>query len=145
MLAQSIQKGTVPSPPINPILPILDDLEAEVEDIVTGFESRLRQLKREGSRNLAREGTGQSTPDPEVSILPIVPEDEASGPGVGRGIPSVIIGRSEEEILDAIERAGTDGVVETVNIQKEPGTTVESFAPSKPSSQSVLTGVRVEL
>ena len=146
-LAHSIQKGTVPSPPINPILPILDDLEAEVEDIVTGFETRLRQLKREGSRNLTREETGRSTSasDPEVSILPIVPEGEASGPGVGSEIPSVIITRSKEEVVDAMRRAGAEDAVESVGVQKESGTMVESLAHPKPSSESEPVDFRVEL
>lgn len=153
MLAQSIQKGTVPSPPINPILPILEDLESEVQDIVTGFETRLRQLKREGSRNLAREETGQSSSSstPEVSILPIVPEDEASGPGVERETPPVIIGRSKEEVVEALGRAGTDSVAETVSVQKEPEAIVESLAheasaeASQSKASSVPADVHVEL
>ena len=49
-VAASIQNGTHPSPPINPVATALNDLQSELEDIVVGFETRLRRIKRAGER-----------------------------------------------------------------------------------------------
>lgn len=106
----TIQNGTHVSPPINPVLPALEDLQAEVQDVVVGFETRLRRIKRNGDRAFgAFEGSDDSedesdTPaDATVSILPIEKE-----PMTGQSpsdIPQVVIGRSKEEVVAALNRA----------------------------------------
>lgn len=91
----------------NPIIPIFEDLESEVQDVVIGFETRLRRIKRDGERAFNSvqkdEGKGTATDpehdvEPEVSILPI-PEE---GAGERAYVPPVAIGRSKEEVLEAL-------------------------------------------
>lgn len=113
--AASIQNGTHPSIAVaNPLSPIFQDLESEVQDIVIGFETRLRRIKRDGERAFNNHGNGiapreeekgsNAVPDvgtePEASILP-VPRGSAGEPGF---IPPVIIGRNQEEVLEALSR-----------------------------------------
>lgn len=111
--ASSIQNGTHENLLIdNPIIPIFEDLESEVQDVVIGFETRLRRIKRDGERSFNsvqkdEEKIAVTDPErdvgPEVSILPIpilpVPEE-----GVGERVyaPPVVIGRSKEEVLEAL-------------------------------------------
>lgn len=108
--ANSIQNGTHENLIMdNPIIPIFEDLESEVQDVVIGFETRLRRIKRDGERafNTVQKDEEKGTvidPErdvgPEVSILPI-PEEGAGGHGY---VPPVVIGRSKEEVLEALGR-----------------------------------------
>lgn len=153
-LATSIQRGTHPSPPINPILPVLEDLESEVQDIVTGFETRLRRLKRDGERNLGQVDVAAdesvSASEPTVSILP-VPEDEIRRHGAKDDIPPVIVGRTKEEVVEALGRAEEEGAgsLHSQTVRKESESVVEILAKevsaeggqASPSSA----GVHVEL
>ncbi|KAG2142821.1 uncharacterized protein EDB93DRAFT_1156509 [Suillus bovinus] len=90
----------------NPIIPIFKDLESEVQDVVIGFETRLRRIKRDGERAFnsvqkdeEKIATGaERDVGPGVSILPI-PEE---GAGERAYVPPVIIGRSKEEVLEAL-------------------------------------------
>lgn len=104
-----MQNGTHASLSVdNPIIPIFEDLESEVQDVVIGFETRLRRIKRDGERafNTVQkdEEKGASVTDPEpdvepeVSILPI-PEESAREQGY---VPPVVIGRSKEEVMEAL-------------------------------------------
>jgi len=98
-----MQNGTHPSLfVVNPIIPIFEDLESEVHDVVIGFETRLRRIKRDGERAFNRMRTREQQQilmlEPEVSILPI-PEEGESKQGF---VPPVIIGRSKEEVLEAL-------------------------------------------
>ncbi|KAI0339428.1 hypothetical protein BDW22DRAFT_1361464 [Trametopsis cervina] len=108
-LALAIQNGTHPSPPINPVLDGIQDLQTEVQDIVIGFETRLRRIKRSGDRAFGAEtpdSDGDSVPsDATVSTLPIEGDahngkEEDESPA----IPPVTIGRSKEEILSVLDR-----------------------------------------
>ncbi|KAF7796835.1 hypothetical protein EIP86_008019 [Pleurotus ostreatoroseus] len=105
--AQSIQDGTHPSPPINPVLPALEDLQNEVQDVIVGFETRLRRIKRNGERAFGAALDDNDAPSDEtVSILPI--EDDAhrdASEGDSPAVPPVVIGRSKDEILSALDRA----------------------------------------
>ncbi|OAX41027.1 hypothetical protein K503DRAFT_768024 [Rhizopogon vinicolor AM-OR11-026] len=105
----SMQNGTHALSPVdNPIIPIFEDLESEVQDVVIGFETRLRRIKRDGERAFNSiqkdEEKGTTAADlepgvePEVSILPI-PEEGASAQD---RVPPVVIGRSKEEVLEAL-------------------------------------------
>ena len=60
--AQSIQDGTHPSPPINPVGPAIKELQDEVEDVIHGFNARLRTIKRSGARAF---GTPEEEADEE--------------------------------------------------------------------------------
>ena len=84
----------------NPILQALKELRVEVDDVVTGFESRLRRIQRDGERAFDGanhdEGSsdGGSAEDPSVSILPIVDEES---------IPQVTIGKGPEQVVEALK------------------------------------------
>ncbi|CDO69647.1 hypothetical protein BN946_scf184851.g35 [Trametes cinnabarina] len=111
---QSIQDGSHPSPPINPVLPAIADLQNEVEDVVAGFQTRLRRINRNGARSFGTpdedpEDAGETEPvsgDGTVSILPIeesaLPEHTQSPADVD--VPPVVIGRSKEEVEAALNR-----------------------------------------
>jgi hypothetical protein len=103
----TIQDGSHPSPPINPITAVIDDLQNEVQDVVVGFETCLRRIKRKGER-----GFGAVLDDLEddvlpvdetVSILPIEEEAQEQG-GESPAVPPVVIGRSKEEIVSVLDR-----------------------------------------
>ncbi|TCD71787.1 hypothetical protein EIP91_003130 [Steccherinum ochraceum] len=141
-LAMTIQDGSHSSPPINPVLPALADLQAEVQDVVVGFETRLRRVKRNGDRAFgAEDGSNENLDDEEtdapadetVSILPIE-QDEKKDPASGQSppdIPQVVIGRSKEEVVAALNRAAeVDPSATSVPDQKanDPEAVVESLA-----------------
>jgi hypothetical protein len=132
-LATSIQKSTHPSPPINPVEDVLQELESEVENIIGSFETRLQQLKRRGERALAGHvgdaDVTMSASEPTFSVLP-VPEDEIDREGATGDIPPVVIGRSKEEIVDAFSRAGEDvtGATSPRSVKTEPEGVVGSLA-----------------
>lgn len=138
-LVLSIQNGTHPSPPIDPVQPALADLQAEIQDVVVGFETRLRRVKRNGDRAFggAVEGSDEASGDDEsdetVSILPIE-QDEKKDPAAGQSppdIPQVVIGRSKEEVVAALNRAAAvDPSATSVPDQKskDPEAVVESLA-----------------
>ncbi|KAG1738899.1 uncharacterized protein EDB91DRAFT_1137255 [Suillus paluster] len=106
----SIQNGTHTTLSVdNPIIPIFEDLESEVQDVVVGFETRLRRIKRDGERafNSAQKDEEKGTVtdpepgvEPEVSILPITEEATSEQ----AYIPPVVIGRSKEA-LEALGKA----------------------------------------
>jgi hypothetical protein len=77
--------------------------------VVGGFETRLRRLKLNGEQTFGRQvgdaHVTASTAEPIFSILPI-PQDEVNREGTAGPMPSVIIGRSKQEIMDAFSRAG---------------------------------------
>ena len=133
--AWSIQNGTHTNALPNAVLSALEDLQSEVEDITIGFETRLRRIKREGARAFSSEESGETLEvdedntserldkpeDPEVSILPI-PADPEEGQSskddeVLQNVAEAILGRSEEEIRIALERA--EGVAERETVTHE--------------------------
>jgi hypothetical protein len=108
-----IQNGTHAFPPINPVTPAINDLRAEVEDVVIGFETRLRRIKRNGDRIFGgispdeTEGNKDdemSDEEPEATILPVDPDEEL----IDEVIPPIIIGKSQEQVLEALENAGIE-------------------------------------
>lgn len=125
----SIQNGSHPSPPINPVLTALSDIQSEVNDITLGFETRMRRIRRQGDRafasNKAQEverldvdvdesdgaddatETGGST-EPIVSILPVpdkVDKGEEGDEEILQDVSNSILGRGKDEVVDALERA----------------------------------------
>ena len=114
-LANSIQNGSHPSPPIDPIPSAMDDLRVELQDVIAGFETRFRRIKRNGFRTFDSlpgdtvdeeeyEQVFESRQPPEVSILPI-PEDEpnTATPILGSEFP--VVGRGKAEVEEAFARA----------------------------------------
>lgn len=114
--AASIQNGTHPKVAVtNPMTPIFEDLESEVQDVVIGFETRLRRIKRDGERAFNGNGNGgaqreedkgstlepEVEAEPKVSILPVPREGAREESGF---IPPVAIGRSQQEVLEALGR-----------------------------------------
>lgn len=89
------------------MLPAIEDLQNEVQDVIVGFETRLRRIKRNGERAFGAASDDNDTPSDEtVSILPI--EDDTHkdvNGGESPAVPPVVIGRSKEEIIAALDRA----------------------------------------
>ncbi|TDL23998.1 hypothetical protein BD410DRAFT_786706 [Rickenella mellea] len=127
--ARTVQQGTHPSPPVNPVLPYLQELESDVNDVVVGFETRMRRIRREGARLFGGEVEGddgeeeedidgeedESEPeseakDPEVSILPIPKPDTQAA---HLPLEGIIIGRGEDEVLSALAKAEEPVAAET--------------------------------
>lgn len=84
--------------------PALADLQSEVQDIVVGFETRLRRIKRTGDRAFGQVDAeiDDNSSDEVVSILPV--EDAEHDEGLA-DIPSIVIGRNKEEVMAALDRA----------------------------------------
>jgi hypothetical protein len=114
-LANAIQNGSHPSPPIDPIPSAMRDLQLELQDVIAGFETRFRRIKRSGFKafdSLPEDTTdeeeseqgSESHPSPEVSILPI-PGDESNPvtPILGSEFP--VVGRGKAEVEEALARA----------------------------------------
>ena len=114
-LANSIQNGSHPSPPIDPVPSAMYDLQVELQDVIAGFETRFRRIKRNGFRTFGslsedtmdeeeNEEVFESHQLPEVSILPI-PEDETNPatPILGSEFP--VVGRGKAEVEEAFARA----------------------------------------
>lgn len=96
------QNGTHEEGATNPIIGALKGLRAEVDDIITGFESRLRRIQRDGERAFDESNHGEDSPesksaeDPTMSILPIANEES---------IPQVTVGKSPVQVEEALKEA----------------------------------------
>lgn len=126
----SIQNGSHPSPPINPVVTALSDLQSEVNDVTLGFETRLRRIQRQGDRAFASDKaqdvdkldvdavadtvkeTGEST-EPVVSILPVPDQENGKdSEEILQDVSNAILGRGKDEIVDALGRAEHEKAVE---------------------------------
>lgn len=73
---------------------------------MTGFQSRLSKIQREGERTFSEsnqgDGFSKSKPaeEPIASILPIANEES---------IPQVIVGKSPEQVAEALKEAPLEG------------------------------------
>lgn len=89
----------------NPVIRALRELRVEVDDIITGFESRLRRIQRDGERAFEeanhKEDSSEAKPaeDPSVSILPVAD---------GESVPQVTIGKSPEQVAEALKEASLE-------------------------------------
>ncbi|TFK90129.1 hypothetical protein K466DRAFT_597174 [Polyporus arcularius HHB13444] len=102
--AASIQDGTHPSPPINPVGPAIKELQDEVEDVIHGFNARLRTIKRSGARVFGTPEEEAEDEDGSVSILPIEEPEQTESPA-DVGVPEgIVIGRGKEEVEAALNR-----------------------------------------
>ena len=110
-----IQNGSHLSPPIDPIPSAMHDLQLELQDVIAGFETRFRRIKRNGFKTFDAspgdtmdeeeiEQDSESHRSPDVTILPI-PEDESNSgtPILGSEFP--IVGRGKAEVEEALARA----------------------------------------
>ncbi|KAG0698221.1 hypothetical protein DFH29DRAFT_942356 [Suillus ampliporus] len=148
----SIQNGTHATLSVdNPIIPIFEDLESEVQDVVIGFETRLRRIKRDGERAFNSvqkdEEKGTATDpepgvEPEVSILP-VPEEGASEQVY---VPPVVIGRSKEEVLEALGKVESLEESSGYNAREDAGEVLSSLVREAEEEHSESTAIpRTEL
>jgi hypothetical protein len=115
-LAMSIQNGSHPSPPIDPIPTAMHELQLELQDVIAGFETRLRRIKRNGFKafdSLHRDTMDGEDADhdvempplsPEVSILSI-PGDEPNPAAPVLGSEFAVVGRGKAEVEEAFARA----------------------------------------
>lgn len=121
---RSLANGTHPDAPEDKLVPVLNNLDREVQDMVAGFAVRMTGLVRDGDRLL--NDSNEPVPeqdseedeeeceeeeeeeDPQVSILPISPE-----PAVEQVDPAnVVIGKSAEQIEKMANQAIIDGRIE---------------------------------
>jgi hypothetical protein len=132
-LAQSIQNGSHPSPPIDPTSDALYELQLGLQDVIEDFETRLRRIKRNGLKTFdslpedtmeeEEMGDDVETPmPPEVSILPIAgDEPDPATPYLGSELP--VVGRGKVEVEDAFARA--DAVLDGEHSQRPDDSTVD--------------------
>lgn len=104
--AQSVQDGSHETSPTNPLFPIMQELQDEVEDVIRGFNARLRQVKRNGARNFGTSDAVVDEEDGTASILPIEEPAQTDSPvdGGAAHVPPVVIGRGKEEVQAAFDR-----------------------------------------
>ena len=138
----TIQNGSHPSPPINPVLAALQDLQNEVQDIVVGFETRLRRIRRNGERSFGGVPDTQEQPEDEtISILPI--EDDTpkrTDEGESPAPPPVVIGRGAQEIVSALDRAAeqeAQAALVAEGKSRAPEKVVESLAHEVTAEETV--------
>ena len=97
-----VRNGTHPESLDNPLFRALKELRVEVEDVITGFKSRLRRIQRDGERVFDvtdhDEDRSESKPAEEspVSILPVTDEES---------IQKVIVGKSPEQVAEGLMEA----------------------------------------
>src|ERR1700722_14698818 len=97
----TIQNGTHRGSPPNPIPAALDGLQTKLLEVISGFETRFEQIKRAGEKAFDAGGGQEIGEDtPQVSILPVPDQDNFDA-----GLPGVIIGKGEQEVLEALARA----------------------------------------
>lgn len=119
--ANMIQNGSHPTAAPNPVLYALSDLQTEVQEIVLGFQTRLRKLERDGQHAFG--GTDPladsdfSRPsEPEVSILPISGDDQLKAEAGQKG-PPIVIGRGKQEVLEALGRVEEQAATNAENTE----------------------------
>lgn len=90
-----------------------------MDDVVKGFETRLRRIKRTGDRAFRAGQTEEADEDedapsePEVSILPV--PDVSDVPGATKdGPPPIVIGRGKQEVLDALGKVEAESVTDAL-------------------------------
>ncbi|KAF9077987.1 hypothetical protein BDP27DRAFT_1310540 [Rhodocollybia butyracea] len=106
-----IQNGSHPSPPIDPLVPALDKLQLELDEIKSGFNARVRTLGTQIHDvlvlpSLPEEHAPEEAED-EVSILPIDPVETSP---VGKhdeavDMSNIILGKSKEQVEEAMSIA----------------------------------------
>ncbi|KAI0794103.1 hypothetical protein C8Q74DRAFT_1215512 [Fomes fomentarius] len=92
--AQSVQAGSHETSPTNPIVPTMQELQDEVEDVIRGFNARLRQVKRNGARSFGTSDAVVDEEDGAASILPIEEPAQTDSP-------------LDEEVQAALDRVAT--------------------------------------
>ncbi len=102
--AASIQDGTHPSPPINPVGPAIKELQDDVEDVIHGFNARLRTIKRSGARVFGTPEEEAEDEDGSASILPIEEPKQTESPADVGVLEGIVIGRGKEEVEAALNR-----------------------------------------
>lgn len=119
--ARSLQNGTHTDAPEDNLIPVLNDLDREVQNMIAGFAVQMNSLVREGDRWLdsAFEASPESelededeeceeyeddVEEPQVSILPISPEPSAEKVDPA----NVVIGKSAEQV----EKMAQEAVIE---------------------------------
>ncbi|KAL4266044.1 hypothetical protein AB1N83_004460 [Pleurotus pulmonarius] len=120
-IARSLQNGTHDASPEDPMLPALEDLRSEVQDIVNAFQARLRSHKQAAAELFDDKPLDTHEDDVAVEAgsdhaqakLPVaVPSLGSHGIVEGQenrpssdAIPPVLLGRSEDEVIAALGRA----------------------------------------
>jgi hypothetical protein len=150
-LAYSIQNGSHPSPPIDPVPEVIHEFHLEVEEIIIGFETRFGRIQRnglsalgsslgdvDGDEDVEKDAGLPQSPD-EVSILPIpwddsnsaFPTSESDFPIVGRGKVEVeeALGRAESVLIGKHEEVPIDDEVDRAPRIDTPTAAPSSVSP----------------
>ena len=94
--AHSVQDGSHPSPPINPVMVAIKELQDEVDDVIACFNARLRKIKRSGARGFGSPVPADEDSEEEADASIPAAEDseqtEASGEG---SVRNVVVGRGK--------------------------------------------------
>jgi hypothetical protein len=121
---RSLQNGTHPDAPTDNLIPILDNLDHEVQNMILGFTVKMDFIIREGDRLFNNDAElmpeqeiepedGEhdeecEEEEPQVSVLPISPE-----PSLEKVDPAnVVIGKSAEQIEKMAHQAVADQRIE---------------------------------
>jgi hypothetical protein len=132
-LANSIQNGSHPSPPIDPIPGAMRDLQLELQDVIAGFETRFRRIKRNGFKAFDFHpgdtmDESESHQSPEFSILPVPGEESnPTTPILGSELP--VVGRGKAEVEEALARA--EAVVDREHSQDGTGDATKGVGPGQ--------------
>ncbi|KAJ3571040.1 hypothetical protein NP233_g4014 [Leucocoprinus birnbaumii] len=121
--ARTLQNGTHTETPADNLIPLLNTLDREVQNMIAGFAMQMNYLTRDGDRWLkeaseiqeleedeeeCEEYLDDEEEEPEVSILPIAPE-----PTTEHVDPAnIVIGKSKEQVAQAAEQIILDQRVE---------------------------------
>ncbi|KAF8652164.1 hypothetical protein AX16_004521 [Volvariella volvacea WC 439] len=115
---RGIQNGTHADPAPDPLIKALDALQVDLNEIVTGFQQRVRMIREEGDKLFATNPTppvggntqtqsGETQNSDKVSISPTDPQDR-SQEGQDEGLKEaarIVVGRGREEVEQAFQRA----------------------------------------
>jgi len=102
---RQLQNGTHVDPVEDPVVPSLDKLQAELQDVISGFSARARTLNHKALQELfAVPETETATSDPEVSILPIETEDQSKAGSEGEFDGSqILVGKDAAQIEQVLK------------------------------------------
>ncbi len=107
-VAETIQNGTHAHPPVDPLVPAVNVLHEELQEVILGARTQLSMLRSQGNDLYTRsEPEIPTTParddEPTVSILPINGDSQDA---TMLDFSDAILGKSEEQIKQALNADG---------------------------------------
>ncbi len=93
--AHSVQDGSHPSPPINPVAVAIQELQDEVDDVIAGFNARLRKTKRSGARVFGSPVPADEAEEDESASVPPNEDAEQTDTTNEGSVRNVVVGRGK--------------------------------------------------